>query len=98
LERFWGQSFIERDFERIWLLAPTNERSSGDDKHFLKTNFADFYNAVFIIRESARKLLPEALESQIHNPAVGMYVAFIKLYQKVQHKLNRFTAKHLEFY
>ncbi len=108
LERFLDQSFIERDFDNIWLMAPTDERPSGndiptrkdqsDDEHFLKSNFAAFYNAVLVIRDSTRRLLSQALESQIHNPAIGMYVAFIKLYQKVQQKLNQFTARHLDFY
>ena len=108
LERFLGQSFIEKDFDRTWLVAPTDEKPSGnerptrkdqvDDVHLLKANFAAFYNAVFLIQQTTGKLLPEALESQIHNPAIGMYVAFIKLFQKVQRKLNRFTGKHLDFY
>jgi hypothetical protein len=108
LEHFLDQSFIESDFDRIWSIPQTDERPSGhdtptrkdqsDDEHFLRSNFAAFYNAVSLIRESIRKLLPQALGSQIHNPAIGMYVAFIKLYQKVQQKLNRFTAKHLDFY
>jgi hypothetical protein len=107
LKHFWGPSFIESDFDGIWLLAQKrtagNEdiperKDAGEDEHFLKSNFATFCNAVSLIQESTRKLLPEALESQIHNPAIGMYVAFLKLYEKVQHKLNEFSAKHLDFY
>jgi hypothetical protein len=109
LEHFLGQDFVKNDFDRIWYVKPPDDRPPGnddippdnnqpEDDDFLKSNFAAFYNAVLLIQTASRKLLPDALESQTHNPAIGMYVAFLKLYQQVQHRLNRFTAKHLDFY
>jgi len=102
LEQFLGQSFIEREFDGIWLKAQANEKSSWDapneDEHFLRSNFGRFYNAVSLIQNSAGKLVPQALESRIHSPAIGMYITFIRLFNKVQQKLNRFSRNHLFFY
>ena len=102
LEQFFGQSFVEREFDGIWFMAQAGERPSrgeqSEDEHFLRSNFARFYNAAALIQESAANLLPQALESQIHSPAIGMYIAFISLFNKAQHKLNHFTRRHLYFY
>lgn len=104
LEQLQGLCYFPRYFDDIWLAGQADKEPYGDNilpgtrKGVLRSNFAAFFNAVLLIQDSARKLLPQALESQIHNPAIGMYVAFVKMYQKVQQKLNRFTAKHLDFY
>ncbi len=106
LARYRGLSLIQQGFEDIWFFPEEDETQGeekeeggqGDDEYFVKTNFRAFFNAALFIRESARKLMPDALESQIHNPAIGMYVAFIRLYQRVQRRLNQFTARHLDFY
>ena len=102
LEQLLRGSFIEEEFDRIWLTSQSVETPSSDDRReyleFLRSNFARFYNAVSLIQNSASELLPRALKSQIHSPAIGMYVAFLKLFGRVQHKLNRFTGRHLDFY
>ena len=108
LGSFFGPPITVKDFEGIWdpkkkdepHSEPTHSRGKdpSGDEYFLRSNFAAFYNAVRLVRETARKLRPEAKKSQVHNPAIGMYVAFIELYQNVQQKLNHFTAKHLDYY
>ncbi len=42
--------------------------------------------------------LEASLQSQAHNPAMGLFMAFLKLCQKVQAHTNRHTQRHLNFY
>ena len=64
----------------------------------LKRNFHAFYNAIMHLKSYAKDLLPESLQSQTHNPSMGLYIAFTRMFQKVQQRANRFTSDHREFY
>ena len=64
----------------------------------LRTPYASLLKAVDMIQNSARHLLPESLSSQVHDPALGLRVVFVQLYQQLQRKLNRFTPNFLDFY
>lgn len=64
----------------------------------LRSVFSSFVKAVDIVQAGARRLLPASMISEHHDPAVALLVAFVKLYQKLQSKINRFTQDHLDFY
>lgn len=64
----------------------------------LRAPYASLLKAVDMIQTSARQLLPESLNSQLHDPALGLRVVFIQLYETLQRKLNRFTHNYLDFY
>ena len=64
----------------------------------LRTLFSSFVQAVHIIQDGARRALPESLCSGNHDPAVAILVSFVKLYQKLQVKINGFTGQYLDFY
>ena len=88
---------FKQGFNSIWFSEePVVAPSDGRD--FLKSNFYSFYNAILYLKNSAETLLPDSLKSRTHNPAIALYIAFIKLFQKAQSKINRFTQRHLEFY
>jgi hypothetical protein len=95
-------------FDEIWL-PDEHEEETGPPgyphrdeqrsaKHFLKTNFYNFFNSILLFQQKAKAILPSALQSQAHSPATGLYIAFLKLFHKVQEKANLFTTKHLDFY
>lgn len=74
-------------------------RAEGESaEEFLKSNFHAFYNALSVLQREARGILETSLERHNHDPAIGLYIAFLRLFQKVQHKANGFTMRHLDFY
>ena len=64
----------------------------------LRTVFYVFLNAVSYLKTIAPIYLQQSLGSGQHDPAVGLYMVFLKLYQKAQQTINQFSQKHLDFY
>lgn len=99
---------LEQALSRLWQVgvrAPNPQAtvpSPSSDTHsitrFLKQNFYYFFNAVAILKKTAQGYLPDSAASQTHSASVGLYVAFVMLFQKVQQRINGFTQKHLQFY
>lgn len=54
--------------------------------------------SVEMLQTGARRLLPLAMQTQLHDPAAALRIAFIALYRKIQHKLNTFTLNFIDFY
>jgi len=90
-------SFLQ-ELSAIWHVAERPNTQHGDTKQFLKANFYSFYNAVTFLQGCAADNLIISLERRNHDPLIGLYIAFLKLFKKVQDKLNSFTQKHLNFY
>lgn len=90
------------EFDAVWNLdadeADFQEPDEAQTGQFLKANFYAFHNAVLFLRESAAELLKLSLERHDHDPAMGLFIAFLRLFAGVQRKINGFTAKHLAFY
>ena len=40
----------------------------------------------------------KGLEDSVHDPAISVFIAFIKLYSYAQDSANTFTQRHLDFY
>lgn len=99
---------FKQDFNQFWFykekekiyppppLPPSDNKSLVE--RFLKSNFHSFYNTILLFKESAKKHLPVSLKSETHSSAMGLYIAFITLFQKAQQKINTFTQTHLDFY
>lgn len=64
----------------------------------LKANFYAFHNAVLFLQEAAAEILQESLGRSNHEPAMGLFISFLKLFSRVQQRINGFTRKHLDFY
>jgi hypothetical protein len=82
----------------IWYgsgLAPANGAIS---KATVRSNFYAFIKAIEMIKKEALLRLPESLKSQHHDPAIGLLIAFVQLFQMLKKKLNRFTQNYLDFY
>ena len=67
-------------------------------KATVRSNFYAFVKAIEMIKKEALQRLPESLASQHHDPAIGLLIAFIRQFQKLKGKLNRFTRNYLDFY
>lgn len=60
--------------------------------------FASFLNVIAHLRSVVRPYLDESLQSQKHEPAIALFMVFLKLLETTSHKLNKFTERHLDFY
>ena len=100
-----------RSFHKIWKIeedkekrlifpqsnsVPTKNREAV--KEFLKSNFYAFFDAIFYLKRTAATHLADTLETGTHRPTLGLYIAFVKLFQKVKENLHRFTVHHRDFY
>jgi len=94
LRAFW---FDERVMAEGWQPPPSSGEGAAAER-FLRGNFHAFYKAVALLKGGAAAALTRSLGSQAHSPAVGLYMAFLQLYGKVQGVANRFTERHLDFY
>lgn len=94
----FGPIWESRD-ERATAVAlsppPATQQSAAQ---FLKANFYFFYQALLLLQKEARDILKLSLSRADHDPAIGLFLSFLKLFQKVQGKLNEFTTRHLHFY
>ena len=97
------------DFVPAWRLSKQEESylytRSGPEasaqaqrKPRLHRAFYTVHNAIAYLKNLVPAYLRESLTSQRHAPAIGLYMAFLKLYERAQQKLNRFSQRHLHFY
>ncbi|HTI18921.1 MAG TPA: baseplate J/gp47 family protein [Trinickia sp.] len=75
------------------------ERSENAlNKSAMRADFHAFLQAAEMIRKEAAARLPASLQSQRHDPAISMLIAFAQQFMKLKRKLNRFTQNYLDFY
>lgn len=94
-----------REFGPAWdcdAAAGNGHVPDAADRHaaakFLKTNFYAFFNAVMFLQEGAADMLRESLGRADHEPAMGMLIAFLELFARIQRRVNGFTRNHMHFY
>lgn len=68
------------------------------DKAPIRSCFYAFIKAIEMVQMSAAKLLSISLVSGDHDPAVGLLLAFLQLFQRLHNKINRFTLNYVDFY
>ncbi|MEN8128665.1 MAG: baseplate J/gp47 family protein [Pseudomonadota bacterium] len=97
-------------FDKIWgikkkentILFPQSKLpklgSIVDEKHFLRSAFYAFINSFSYLQTITQEYFEDSFHSQAHNPAMGLFIAFLKLFQKAQYKINTFTPRHHDFY
>ncbi|UUE09311.1 baseplate J/gp47 family protein [Dickeya zeae] len=64
----------------------------------LQLCFSAAINAVSQLQAECRRHLQQALSHADHAPEVALYLTFLRLFARAQARLNRFTARHLDFY
>jgi hypothetical protein len=113
LLRQWDNESLSLDFSRfdpMWEVKKENDvflfpksrlpelKSGAQAKNFLRSNFYSFLNAVSYLKKIASQYLHDSLHSKAHNPAMGLFLAFLMLFRRAQGKINTFTQRHLDFY
>lgn len=73
-------------------------RNSADIKRYLSASYYVFSNSISHLKTTTELLLQQSLDSGQHEPAIGLFMVFLKLYEKAQLKLNSFTPRYLDFY
>lgn len=67
-------------------------------KH-VRLQFRTAYSVTAYLLQVAPKFLKTTLEEKNdHRPDIGLYIAFLDLFEHVQRQLNTLTEKHLDFY
>ncbi|MCI3207993.1 MULTISPECIES: hypothetical protein [Pandoraea] len=64
----------------------------------VRADFHAYMKAIEMVRKEALSRLPASLHSGNHDPAVGMLIAFVRQFEKLQSKLNGYTQKFIDFY
>jgi len=67
-------------------------------RELLRERYFAFLSAIDGLQGLARELLPATLHTGTHEAAVGLLIAFLKVYESAQREVNRFTARHVDFY
>ncbi len=72
----------------------------GEDAamHVVGRAFTSFLNGIVHLRQLARPYLDESLAESSHDPAAGLFLAFVDQLNRVRERLNGFTRRHLDFY
>jgi baseplate J-like protein len=100
VEEIFSQDLITRILEPQEINASDYIDSSAlvVDEVSIRSTFYAFVKAIEMVQASAAELLPASLVSKDHDPAIGLLIAFLQLFQKLQHKINRFTLNYIDFY
>ncbi len=85
------------NFDPVWRLEEVPTLREGSGKNLI-ANFHAFHNAFLLLQEEAGEILALSLQRGDREPAMGLFIVFLRLFAKVQAKLNRFTHRHLLFY
>jgi len=64
----------------------------------IRHTFHNLVQAVRMLQNGIRALLPASLLSGSHDPAISLLIAFIRLFQQLLERLNRFGDKRIDFY
>lgn len=64
----------------------------------IRHNFHTLAQALRMLQNGVRAMLPDSLLSETHDPAISLLIGFIRLFQQLQQRLNRFGDKRIDFY
>ncbi|MDC8760338.1 baseplate J/gp47 family protein [Janthinobacterium fluminis] len=64
----------------------------------IKSNYYAFVKAIEMVQQEAARELPGSLVSGEHEPGAALLIAFIRMAERLNARLNRFTGQHLDFY
>lgn len=98
------QSLYEiSDFSSFWGLdgLDTFDECNTSKKSYryqISYLFHSFNKAIDHLITITPKQLKSSLSGGHHEPAIALFMVFLRLYQRAQEKVNSFTERHLRFY
>lgn len=100
-----------RDLGRIWEIAEDDQNhyifAKAEPQPALNSDLVcslfrrsafEFFNAYEQLKSVCSTLMPQSLKTQSHDPAISLFITFLKLYRYAQDNLNSFTQRHLDYY
>jgi hypothetical protein len=78
--------------------SPVAPRSEPDERAALRALFFSLLSTLQRVQVLARERLPGTLNNGAHEPAPGLLLTFLRLYEVVQARINRFADRHAHFY
>lgn len=72
--------------------------SPAESRESLRKIFYALLNGLRYLSRQVPAYLQQSLQSQQHDPGVGLFITFLQLYGRAQQRLNQFTSRHLDFY
>jgi hypothetical protein len=101
MHKVFGPQFLTLTGLRQWerpQAGPAAEAPAAFGASDIRHNFHTLTQAVRMLQNGIRALLPHSLHSESHDPAVSLLIGFIELFQQLQQRLNRFGDKRIDFY
>jgi len=89
------------EFHEDWQLPPAVTRlaeSADQQTDKVGSAFYAFVHAVDSLKPIAAKGLALSMKSGDHDPSMGLFMAFAKLFDTARDKANLFTKRHRDFY
>lgn len=97
LDARWGMA--QGEATTVLPVAGPPERSDPvQAKSDLQAVFQRFTQAIEYVKEHARVRLQHSLCTQNHDPAMGLFIAFLRLFRHAQDGVNQFAQRHVQFY
>jgi len=97
LSSVWGISELDEQYH-FSQSAPIdfNDHDAAVDQ--LGASLLKMTAGIRYLQTLVADMLEHSLNSQSHEPSIGLFMVFLRLYEVAQKRLNRFTERHLEFY
>lgn len=100
LSDIWEVGIEDEASKRAWFPHAQTETAENEAMaaDLLRRSAFEFFNALEHLKSVCKSLLPQSLKTQSHDPAVSLFITFLRLYRYAQENVNTFTQRHLEFY
>jgi hypothetical protein len=94
-------------FHRAWRSGIQGPAASPDagtpafeawQKERVRAAIDSFLHSIAYLQSLTPRYLRESLASQRHNPAMALFIAFLRLFERAQSSANTLIDRHLEFY
>jgi hypothetical protein len=85
-------------FHEVWGDKETGDHEVIDDTTLLKKIFFALINGVAYIQKAASAEFTPSMETGTHDPGAGLFITFLRLFELVRARANRFPEKYLDFY
>ena len=104
LEHQFSDTWFTQDYDKQKIQAEKQSALAGNESDFIRIQlkikrvFFELAKSISSIAQIANTYFEESFPSANHDPAVANYLAFIKLHQQIQNKINRFSNAFIDHY